>query len=135
MSVPERGTDGRTVMFYMDTVQFVYMVVGLLCAFLLAYTLTPPVRVLAFKIGAHHSADRFVQRPVAAAAYADILILPRVLGKLLRMTAVKRCLNGDAVIILTQTGDNTVHRVFGFHFSRFRINDKKRSFQNRSPLP
>ena len=39
-------------MFYMDTVQFVYMVVGLLCAFLLAYTLTPPVRVLAFKIGA-----------------------------------------------------------------------------------
>jgi len=39
-------------MLYMDTVQFVYMVVGLLCAFLLAYTLTPPVRVLAFKIGA-----------------------------------------------------------------------------------
>ena len=39
-------------MFYMDTVQLVYMVVGLLCAFLLAYTLTPPVRVLAFKIGA-----------------------------------------------------------------------------------
>lgn len=39
-------------MFYMDTVQFVYLVVGLLCAYLLAYTLTPPVRVLAFKIGA-----------------------------------------------------------------------------------
>lgn len=36
----------------LSTVQFVYMVVGLLCAFLLAYTLTPPVRVLAFKIGA-----------------------------------------------------------------------------------
>ncbi|MBQ8402261.1 MAG: undecaprenyl/decaprenyl-phosphate alpha-N-acetylglucosaminyl 1-phosphate transferase, partial [Clostridia bacterium] len=39
-------------MFQMNTVQFVYMVVGLLCAFLFAYTLTPPVRVLAFKIGA-----------------------------------------------------------------------------------
>ena len=39
-------------MYYMDTVQFVFMLVGLLCAFLLAYTLTPPVRVLAFKIGA-----------------------------------------------------------------------------------
>lgn len=36
----------------LSTVQFVYMIVGLLCAFLLAYTLTPPVRVLAFKIGA-----------------------------------------------------------------------------------
>lgn len=39
-------------MYYIDTVQFVYLLVGILCAFLLAYTLTPPVRVLAFKIGA-----------------------------------------------------------------------------------
>jgi len=39
-------------MDYMNTIQFVYLLVGLLCAFLLAYTLTPPVRVLAFKIGA-----------------------------------------------------------------------------------
>lgn len=36
----------------METVQFVYMLVGVLCAFLLAYTLTPPVRVLAFMIKA-----------------------------------------------------------------------------------
>ncbi len=39
-------------MYYIDTVHFVYLLVGILCAFLLAYTLTPPVRVLAFKIGA-----------------------------------------------------------------------------------
>jgi len=39
-------------MNYTDTVQFVYMLVGVVCALLFAYTLTPPVRVLAFKIGA-----------------------------------------------------------------------------------
>jgi len=44
--------DRRTGMYYIDTVHFVYLLVGILCAFLLAYTLTPPVRVLAFKIGA-----------------------------------------------------------------------------------
>jgi len=39
-------------MNYTGTIQFVYMLVGVVCAFLFAYTLTPPVRVLAFKVGA-----------------------------------------------------------------------------------
>ena len=35
-----------------DTTQTIYMAVAMLCAFLFAYTLTPPVRVLAFKLRA-----------------------------------------------------------------------------------
>jgi len=35
-----------------STVQVLYLIVAVICAALLAYTLTPPVRVLAFKIGA-----------------------------------------------------------------------------------
>lgn len=35
-----------------DTTQTIFMAVAVVCAFLFAYTLTPPVRVLAFKIGA-----------------------------------------------------------------------------------
>ncbi len=36
----------------MELITFVYMMVGLLCAFLLGYTLTPPTRVFAFLVGA-----------------------------------------------------------------------------------
>jgi len=35
-----------------NTTQTIFMVIAVVCAFLFAYTLTPPVRVLAFKIGA-----------------------------------------------------------------------------------
>ena len=39
-------------MMDLNVVETMYFVIGAVCAFLLAYTLTPPVRVLAFKIGA-----------------------------------------------------------------------------------
>ena len=39
-------------MMELNVVETMYFVIGAVCAFLLAYTLTPPVRVLAFKIGA-----------------------------------------------------------------------------------